>query len=74
MAGAYVGVLVVALVRFIQSGERRLFPVMLLFALLAVASTREPGSRAASLWHLAAGLSGVAVVVAMASRPPSRRP
>lgn len=71
MAGAFIGVIVVALVRFIQTRERRLVPVMLLFVLLAIAGTRAPGSRGASLWHLAAGLMGVAVVIAVAPRPPA---
>jgi hypothetical protein len=72
MGGVYVGVVVVALVRFVQTRQRRLLPVMLLFVLLAVAATREPGSRWTAAWHLAAGLAGIAVVVTVAPRPVAR--
>lgn len=72
MPGVYVGAAVATLIRFIQSRERKLLPVLALFVLVAIALTRTPGSRSASLWHIAAGLSGLAVVFAVAPRPPSR--
>jgi hypothetical protein len=73
MIGVWVGVLVVAVLRFVQSRERKLMPVIVLSVLLLVALSREPGARFASLWHLAAGLAGFAVVLAVAPYPPTRR-
>jgi hypothetical protein len=72
VAGVYVGVLVVALLRFVATGNRRLIPVLLLFLLLLVAHTRPPWSPWTSLWHLAAGFAGLAVVLAIAPIPPRR--
>jgi len=72
LGGVYVGVLAVALLRFVRSRERRLVPVMVLFALLAVAQTREEWQWSRPLWHLAAGLAGLAVVFTVAPHPPTR--
>jgi hypothetical protein len=71
MAGVYVGVLVVALLRFIRSRERKLVPVLALFALLAVAQACEPYGRARPFWHFAAGLAGLALVFTLAPQPPT---
>jgi hypothetical protein len=71
-AGIYVGVLLVALLRFVRTRERRLVPVLALFALLAIAQTREPYSRWTGLCHLAAGFSGLALVFSLAPHPPGR--
>jgi hypothetical protein len=71
-AGIYVGVLVVALLRFVRTRERRLLPVLALFALLAAAQVCEPYSRWRAFWHLAAGGAGLAVVFTLAPHPPAR--
>jgi hypothetical protein len=71
-AGIYVGVLVVALLRFIRTRERRLVPVLALFALLAVAQACEPYSRWRVVWHLAAGVAGLSLVFSLAPHPPTR--
>ena len=71
-AGIYVGVLVVALLRFIRTRERRLQPVLALFAFLAVAQTSEPYSRWRPFWHLAAGGAGLVLVFSLAPHPPIR--
>jgi hypothetical protein len=72
LGGIWVGVLVVALLRFVRSRERRLIPVMALFALLAIAQTREPWSWSRPLWFLAAGGAGLALVFSAAPHPPTR--
>jgi hypothetical protein len=70
--GIYVGVLVVALLRYVRTRERRLVPVLALFALLAVAQASDPYSRWRALWHLAAGGAGLALVFSVAPHPPTR--
>ena len=72
MSGAYVGALVVAAVRFAQSREKKLLPLMVLFVLLTAAHVRDAPSRAASWIHLAAGFAGMVTTLVIAPYPPSR--
>jgi hypothetical protein len=69
LTGIYVGVAVVALLRFLRSRERKLLPVLLLFTLLALAHFGELSTRAAGLLHLAAGLAGLGLVFLLAPHP-----
>jgi hypothetical protein len=67
LAGFFVAALVVALMQFVRTRERRLIPLLALFACLAVAHSKEDW-RAARQWHLAAGLAGLVLVVVVPSR------
>ena len=63
----------VTLLQFIRVRERRLLPLMALFALAALGhATDDP--RWAPLFHMASGAAGLALVVMLAPRhtPPRR--
>ena len=61
MVGFFVAALVVTLVQYVRSRERRLVPLMLLFAALAAAESREEWDPWQDGWRLVAGVAGLAL-------------
>jgi hypothetical protein len=72
MPGIYVAVVVAAFLRYLQTRERKLLLVLVLFGLIAVAQSEGHSRRFAGVFHLAAGLTGCALVVTLAPYPPRR--
>jgi hypothetical protein len=72
MPGIYLGVLVVAGLRYVRTREPRLLFVLLFVALVALA--QQDGLRRCweGTFHLAAGLAGCALTFALAPHPPQR--
>ena len=62
LAGFFVAATVVTLMQFVRVREKRLLPLLALFACLAVAHSRDDWF-AARPWHIAAGLAGLALLV-----------
>jgi hypothetical protein len=72
ITGVYVGVLVVALLQYLRVRDRRLLPLLVLFALLSAANMRGLSEYWAKIWHLGAGAAGFVVVLLACPRPPAR--
>lgn len=72
LEGFFVAAVVVALVQFVRYREPRLVPLMLLFAALAAAESRESWSPWQDAWRLIAGALGL-VLAMMLSRKPAER-
>ena len=66
MPGIYVGVLVVAGIRYWRTREPKLLLVMALFALLAAAQMGSLSRRMSGVFHIGAGLAGCAIVFLLA--------
>ena len=64
----YVAATVVALLQYLRMRDRRLLPLVALFALLAVAHIRGEWF-AARPWHYLAGLAGLVLVAVIPSKP-----
>jgi hypothetical protein len=76
MTAFFVAATVVTLLQFLRLRDHRLLPLLALFLFLALAMSRDDWY-AARRFHLAAGLSGLAVlyVLPRPSHPPqARRP
>lgn len=67
MVAFFVAATVVTLMQYVRVGERRLLPLLALFACLALAHSREDWS-AARRFHLAAGVAGLALLVMLSPR------
>jgi hypothetical protein len=63
---------VVTLLQWLRVRERRLLPLLALFALLAVAHSRGDWY-AARPWHIAAGAAGLVLLAMLSPRPQGRR-
>jgi hypothetical protein len=70
--GVYVGVLAVAAVQYVRFRERRLLPVVALFASLAAAHAWGISERWQTVWHLVSGVTGLTLVLGWSPRPPSK--
>jgi hypothetical protein len=62
LTGFFVAATVVTLLQFVRVREKRLLPLLVLFACLAVAHSRGDWF-AARPWHIAAGVAGLALLV-----------
>jgi hypothetical protein len=67
----YVAATIVAMLQFLRVRERRLLPLVLGFALLAVAHHQEDWY-AARAWHLGAGLALLVALVALTPKSSAR--
>jgi hypothetical protein len=72
LQGFYVAATVAALVQYLRLKDRRLLPLLAMFALLAVAHHQDDWY-AARPWHLAAGASGLVLLVALGRRRAGER-
>jgi hypothetical protein len=70
----FIAATVVTLLQFVRVRERRLLPLIALFALTAAGHNLEEGSAWSRLAHMSAGASGLALVVMLTPRhtPPRR--
>ena len=73
LVGFFIAATVVTLMQFVRTRERRLLPLLALFACLAVAHSQTDW-RAARQWHLVAGLAGLVLVVVIPPRHHVGRP
>lgn len=64
LAGFFVAATLVTLMQFVRVREKRLLPLLALFACLAVAHSRDNWF-AARPWHVAAGIAGLVLLVAI---------
>ena len=67
LAGFFVAATVVTLMQFVRLRDKRLVPLMALFAFLALAHA-EVDWRRAYFWHLAAGLAGLGILAVLSHR------
>ena len=72
LAGFFVAATVVALLQYVRTRERRLLPLLALFACLAVAHSRDDWY-AARPWHIAAGAAGLVLLVVLTPHPHTHR-
>jgi len=68
MVGLYVAATVVTLMQLLRRHERRLLPVLALFAGLAIARFMGPDSRWADAFEIAAIASGLVLVAMLTPR------
>jgi hypothetical protein len=68
MVGLYVAATVVTLMQLLRRHERRLMPLLALFACLAVARFLAPGSRWAVAFEVAAIVSGLVLLAMLTPR------
>lgn len=68
MVAFHVAATVVTLLQYLRVREKRLLPLLALFALLAVAHSRGEWDVLGRLFHLAAGLAGLALLVMLSPR------
>ena len=74
LQGFYIAATVVALVQWLRLRDRRLFTLLVMFALMAVGHSRDDWF-AARPWHLAAGAAGLVLLYLLSPRhPPPSRP
>jgi hypothetical protein len=71
LQGFFVAATVAALVQWLRLKEKRLLPLLAMFALLSLAHFQEEWF-AARRYHLAAGVSGLVLLVMISPRPPAR--
>ena len=71
LEGFYVAATVVALLQFLRLRDRRLLPLVLGLALLAVAH-HQADWLSARPWHIGAGLALLASLATLSPRSPSR--
>jgi hypothetical protein len=69
----FVAATVVTLLQWLRVRERRLLPLLALFALLAAAHHQDDW-RLARGFHLAAGAAGLILLAMLSSRQPQARP
>ena len=67
LVGFFVAATVVALMQLVRTRERRLVPLLVLFACLAAAHAQTDW-HAARPWHLAAGFAGLVLLVVLPPR------
>jgi len=72
VAAFYVASTLVTLIQFVRVREWRLVPLMLLFAFLAAGHSVGGWTGWGRLWHLAAGLSGLFLMLMLSRRPAAR--
>jgi hypothetical protein len=68
MVALYVAATVVTLMQFLRRHERRLLPLLALFACMAVARGLEAGSRRAAVFEVAAIASGLVLLAMLTPR------
>jgi hypothetical protein len=68
VTGFFVAAMVVTLVRYLRTRERLLLPLLALFTCLALAHSREWWDPWSTRWHLAAGVSGLWLLLAVTPR------
>jgi hypothetical protein len=71
--GFFVAAAVVTLLQFLRVKDRRLLLLLALFLFLAEAHSREWWDPWKERFHFAAGFAGLALVLALAPRPPAER-
>ena len=72
MVGFFVAATVATLVQYLRLREPRLLPLLALFVLLALAHSRQGGDPWGRRFHLAAGTSGLVLLVLLSPRPARR--
>ena len=70
--GIYVGALAVAVLQYLRHRERRLIPLVVLLACLAVAHARDVPRPWPLFGHVGAGLAGLALAYVLAPRAANR--
>jgi hypothetical protein len=73
VVGFFVAAAVVTLVQFLRVKDRRLLFLLALFLFLAEAHSLEWWNPWRDLFHFAAGLAGLGLLMALAPRPHSER-
>ncbi len=68
MTSFFIAAMVVALVRYLRTRERRVLPVLALFTCLALAQSREWWDPWNTYWHVAAGGVGLWLLFVVAPR------
>ncbi len=68
MVALFVAAAVVTLMQLFRTRERRLLPLATLFALLALAHSREDWDLWKQRYHLAAGAAGLVLLVMLSPR------
>jgi hypothetical protein len=69
LQGFYVAATVVILLQWLRVKEKRLLPLLAMFALLSIAHTRDDWF-AARPWHIAGGIAGLFLVFMLSPRHP----
>lgn len=72
LTGFFVAATVAALLQFLRTREKRLLPLLVLFACLAAAHSRDDWY-AARPWHFAAGAAGLVLLVLLTPHPHTNR-
>ena len=67
LVGFFVAAVVVTLLQFLRLEDRRLLPLLALFACLALAHAQADGY-AARPYHLAAGIAGLVLLLVLSPR------
>jgi hypothetical protein len=67
LAGFFVAATVVTILQFLRLRDRRLLPLLAVFACLALAHAQADGYRAWP-YHLAAGIAGLVLLFALSPR------
>ena len=70
----FVAATVVTLLQWLRLREKRLLPLLALFALLAAAQYSQDDWRTARGFHFAAGGAGLVLLVMLSPRAPQARP
>jgi hypothetical protein len=73
LVGFFVAATVVTLLQYLRLRDRRLLPLLALFALLALAHFRGEGDTWGRLFHFGAGFAGLATLVMISPRHLTRR-
>jgi len=69
MVGFFVAATVITLVQLLRLHDRRLLALLVLFVLLALAHSRQPGDPWGRRFHLAAGTAGLGLLILLSPRP-----